>query len=80
MYAFLTWARNAMAPPGTHPNRFVIAGILACGALLYQSKTGGQLVYLHGVGTYTAKGNAQQIGQPPADQPAVGRHIHAAKI
>jgi uncharacterized membrane protein len=36
---------------------FVIAGILACGALLYQGKTGGELVYLHGVGTGVAIGD-----------------------
>ena len=41
--------------------------IVAAGAL-YQGKTGGELVYEHGVGMARGTVNAQQIGQPPEDK------------
>ncbi len=44
---------------------FTIASMVAAGALLYQGKTGGELVYEHGVGVARMAGNAQQIGQQP---------------
>jgi len=51
-----------------------IAAMVAAGALVYQGKTGGELVYEHGVGMArrTANANAQQIGQQPEDEHAVG--------
>jgi len=42
---------------------FLIAAMVAAGALLYQGKTGGELVYEHGVGMARVTGNAQQIGR-----------------
>jgi uncharacterized membrane protein len=51
---------------------FVIVAMVAAGALLYQGKTGGELVYEHGVGMASVNRNAQKIGQPPKDEPTVG--------
>jgi uncharacterized membrane protein len=51
---------------------FLIAAMIAAGALLYQGKTGGELVYEHGVGMAWMTGNAQQIGQQPEDKHTVG--------
>ena len=44
---------------------FLIAAMVAAGALLYQGKTRGELVYEHGVGMARMTGNVQQIGQQP---------------
>jgi uncharacterized membrane protein len=52
---------------------FLIVAMVAAGALLYQGKTGGELVYEHGVGMARRTGNAQQIGQPPEDKLTVGK-------
>lgn len=49
---------------------FVIAGIVTAGALLYQGKTGGELVYDHGVGL--ARMAQQQTGHIPQDNVATG--------
>ena len=43
---------------------FLAAAIIAAGALLYQGKTGGELVYEHGVGMAHANGSAQQQSGP----------------
>ena len=51
---------------------FLIVVMVAAGALLYQGKTGGELVYEHGVGMARRTGNAQQIGQQPEDEHTVG--------
>lgn len=51
---------------------FLIAGTVAVGALLYQGKTGGDLVYDHGVGMERATSKAREIGQPPKDQHTTG--------
>jgi uncharacterized membrane protein len=51
---------------------FLIVAMVAAGALLYQGKTGGELVYEHGVGMVRRSGNAQQIGQQPEDEHTVG--------
>jgi uncharacterized membrane protein len=40
---------------------FVVVAIVAAGALLYQGKTGGELVYEHGVGMPRVSGNAPQV-------------------
>jgi hypothetical protein len=39
---------------------FLIAGAVAVGALLYQGKTGGELVYEHEVGMAGASGSSQK--------------------
>jgi len=52
---------------------FLIVGTVAVGALLYQGKTGGELVYEHGVGVERATTKAaREIGQPPKDQHTMG--------
>jgi uncharacterized membrane protein len=51
---------------------FLIVAMVAAGALLYQGKTGGELVYEHGVGMARKTVNAQQIGQQPEDGHTVG--------
>jgi uncharacterized membrane protein len=50
----------------------LIAAMVAACALLYQGKTGGELVYEHGVGMARMTGNAQQIGQQPEDEHPLG--------
>jgi uncharacterized membrane protein len=52
---------------------FLIVAIVAAGALLYQGKTGGELVYEHGVGMARGTVNAQQIGHPPEDKLTIGK-------
>lgn len=39
---------------------FLVAATVAVGALLYQGKTGGELVYEHGVGMTRASGSSQE--------------------
>jgi uncharacterized membrane protein len=51
---------------------FLMVAIVAAGALLYQGKTGGELVYEHGVGMATVNSSANQIGQPAKDQHTAG--------
>jgi uncharacterized membrane protein len=56
MYAFLilaAWRVMIELSPGLVRTRiaFVLAGVVAVGGLLYQGKTGGELVYEYGVGT-----------------------------
>jgi uncharacterized membrane protein len=62
MYAFLILAAwRVMLELSSRLRRtriaFLIAGIVACGALLYQGKTGGELVYEHGAGVADINGN-----------------------
>ena len=62
MYAFLILAAwRVMLELSSRLRRtriaFLIAGIVACGALLYQGKTGGELVYEHGAGVAVISGN-----------------------
>jgi uncharacterized membrane protein len=59
MYAFLILAVwRVMIELSSRVERtrvaFLVVAIVAAGALLYQGKTGGELVYEHGVGTSTA--------------------------
>ena len=42
---------------------FLMAGAVAAGALLYQGKTGGELVYEHGVGAPTGAASSQNAGE-----------------
>ena len=74
MYAFLILAAwRVMLELSSRVQRtrgvFLFAAMVAAGALLYQGKTGGELVYEHGVGMPHVTANAAQIGQPPADEP-----------
>jgi uncharacterized membrane protein len=62
MYAFLILAAwRVMLELSSRLRRtriaFLMAGIVACGALLYQGKTGGELVYEHGAGVAVISGN-----------------------
>jgi uncharacterized membrane protein len=80
MYAFLILAAwRMMLELSSRLERtriaFLIAAIVASGALIYQGKTGGELVYDHGVGMASVNGNAQQIGQPLKDEHTVGTFI-----
>jgi uncharacterized membrane protein len=73
MYAFLILAAwRLMMELSSRLERtriaFLIAGIIAAGGLLYQGKTGGELVYDQGVGLPRASATAQQVGQPSQDQ------------
>jgi uncharacterized membrane protein len=52
---------------------FFIVAIVAAGALLYQGRTGGELVYEHGVGTARGTVNTEQIGQPSEDKLTIGK-------
>jgi len=77
MYAFLILAAWRMMLELSNRLRrtrvvFLFAAMVAAGALLYQGKTGGELVYEHGVGMAPMTGNAAQIGQPPEDERTVG--------
>jgi len=78
MYAFLILAAwRVMLELSRRLERtriaFLIVAIVAAGALLYQGKTGGELVYEHGVGMARRTVNAQQIGQQPEDGHTVGK-------
>jgi uncharacterized membrane protein len=78
MYAFLILAAwRVMLELSKRLERtrtaFLIVAIVAAGALLYQGKTGGELVYEHGVGMARGTVNTQQIGQPPEDKLTIGK-------
>jgi uncharacterized membrane protein len=78
MYAFLILAAwRVMLESSKRLARariaFLIVAIVAAGALLYQGKTGGELVYEHGVGMARRTVNAQQIRQPPEDKLTIGK-------
>jgi uncharacterized membrane protein len=53
---------------------FLIVAVVALGALMNQGKTGGELVYEHGVGMPRTTGAAPQIGQQPDAEHDVGTH------
>ncbi len=77
MYAFLILAAwRVMLELSKRLERtriaFLIVAMFAAGALLYQGKTGGELVYEHGVGMARRTGSAQQIGQQPEGEHAAG--------
>jgi uncharacterized membrane protein len=77
MYAFLILAAwRVMLELSRRLERtrivFVFVAMVAAIALLYQGKTGGELVYEHGVGMGRRTVNAQEIGQPPEDKHTVG--------
>jgi uncharacterized membrane protein len=77
MYAFLILAAwRVMLELSSRLARtriaFLAVAIVAAGALLYQGKTGGELVYEQGVGMTHMTGHAQQIGQTPEYEHAIG--------
>ena len=77
MYAFLILAAwRVMLELSSRLERtriaFLAVAVVAAGALLYQGKTGGELVYEHGVGTARITGTAQQVGQQPEDEHSPG--------
>jgi uncharacterized membrane protein len=77
MYAFLILAAwRVMLELSSRIERtriaFLIVAMVAAGALLYQGKTGGELVYEQGVGIVHMSGSAHQIGQQPEDETTVG--------
>ena len=77
MYAFLILAAWRMALElSSRLERtrvaFLVVAMVAAGALLYQGKTGGELVYEHGVGIVRMNGNAQRSGHQPEDEHTVG--------
>jgi uncharacterized membrane protein len=77
MYAFLILAVwRVMLELSSRMRRtrvvFLLVAMVAAGALLYQGKTGGELVYEHGVGMAPMTNSAAQIGQPLADEQTVG--------
>jgi uncharacterized membrane protein len=78
MYAFLILAAwRVMLELSKRLERtriaFLIVAIVAAGALLYQGKTGGELVYEDGAGMARRTVNAQQIGHPPEDKLTIGK-------
>jgi uncharacterized membrane protein len=78
MYAFLILAAwRVMLELSKRLERtriaFLIVAMVAAGALLYQGKTGGELVYEHGVGMARRTVNAQQIRQPPEDKLSISK-------
>ena len=80
MYAFLILAAwRVMLELSNRLQRtrvvFLFAAIVAAGALLYQGKTGGELVYEHGVGMAPMTGDAPQIGKHAEDEHTVGTSI-----
>jgi uncharacterized membrane protein len=73
MYAFVilaVWRVMLELSSGLKRTRiaFLIVAMVAAAALLYQGKTGGEMVYEHGVGMAPITGKAAQIGQPPEDE------------
>jgi uncharacterized membrane protein len=80
MYAFLilaAWRMMLELSRRVQRTRavFLFAAMVAVGALLYQGKTGGELVYEHGVGMPRVTGNAAQIGEQPEVEQTVGTAI-----
>jgi uncharacterized membrane protein len=80
MYTFLilaVWRVTFELSPRLRRTRmvFLFAAMVAAGALLYQGKTGGELVYEHGAGMAPMIRNDVDVEQPPADEHAVSvRH------
>src|SRR5271155_226801 len=77
MYAFLILAAwRVMLELSSRLERtrvaFLVVAMVAAGALLYQGKTGGELVYEHGVGMARMNSDAQRSGNQPQDEHTVG--------
>jgi uncharacterized membrane protein len=78
MYAFLFLAAWRVMLELSEPLRhtriaFFAVAIIAAGALLYQGKTGGELVYEHGVGMPSVIGTVQAGQQSEANVPSARR-------
>ena len=57
---------------------FLIVAVVAVGALLYQGKTGGELVYEHGVGMPGVSGGSQkEAAIPTVSDPGEQREVQA---
>jgi uncharacterized membrane protein len=72
MYAFLilaAWRVMLELSSGLARTRiaFLVVAVIAAGALLYQGKTGGELVYEHGVGAPRATVSSSSRGANAAD-------------
>ena len=77
MYAFLLLASWRVLQEISHfvgrtRPLYLLVALMATLALLYQGKTGGEMVYDHGVGMVRTAGNAPQLEQPTADEPTSG--------
>lgn len=77
MYAFVIlaiWRVMLELSSGLKRTRiaFLMVAMVAAGALLYQGKTGGELVYAHGVGMPQITEGARQLKQLPKDEGTVG--------
>jgi uncharacterized membrane protein len=77
MYAFLILAAwRVMLELSSRLERtrvaFLFVAMVAAGALLYQGKTGGELVYEHGVGMARVNGTAEQSGHQHEDEHTAG--------
>jgi uncharacterized membrane protein len=75
MYAFLTLAAwRVMLELSSRIERtrvyFLVVALVAAGALFYQGKTGGELVYEHGVGTPAS--HAQDSREPDSMRASLG--------
>jgi len=84
MYAFLILAAwRVMMELSSRLERtriaFVIAGVVAAGALLYQGKTGGELVYGNGVG-HGARGWKRAARRTTSKRRTPGRCFHGALV
>jgi uncharacterized membrane protein len=71
MYAFLIFAAwrvliEFSARVARWRGAFLVASAIAVGALLYQGKTGGELVYKYGVGMARVSGSRQMDARLPA--------------
>jgi uncharacterized membrane protein len=77
MYAFVIlaiWRVMLELSSGFKRTRiaFLMVAMVAAVALLYQGKTGGELVYEHGVGMPQITDGARQLKQLPEDEGTVG--------
>ena len=76
MYAFMSLAlwrvlQEISRLVGRTRPIYLLFALIVTGALLYQGKTGGELVYEYGVGMPRMTGNAHQIGQLPEEKHTV---------
>jgi uncharacterized membrane protein len=54
---------------------YLVVALIVTGFLLYQGKTGGEMVYDHGVGMSRMSSNAQQSGRPRESEYTVGASL-----
>jgi uncharacterized membrane protein len=80
MYAFLVLAswrvlQEISRLAGKTRPLYLVVALMAMVALLYQGKTGGELVYDHGVGMARITGNAKHLAQRAAHEHTAGLFI-----